>query len=309
MSLLQRSSRHRFTSETSKYYINCDELPKEPNSITNEQLLTYNRQNDVSVYKALINFSKHNKKNKHIVIKIGYKDKRIYHEFNIGNLLYQYKIPGFIKYICILNCDDVLKDSPKTETNICTNRSSKEILLMPFINGPCIAGYKWNNQDSNIIKSVLKQIILSCFYAFETIGFIHNDLHMENIFMKPTKQEIINYGDISIQLYGYKIVINDFDKSFVNLKIDTETDRKTYIARNSSGYWNDLKRVFHEISIVMIDNNIRIPIIDEIIQFIGKSLDKKTDYKKSLDLLEMINNIVLISQPKYQSFTYDPNVF
>jgi hypothetical protein len=322
MSLLHRSSRHRFTSETSKYYINCDDLPKEPNSITNEQLITYNIQNDVEIYKALINFTKHNKKNKHIVMKIGYKDKRIHHEFKIGTLLYQYKIPGFIKYICILDCDDVsLKEdtpTPKPDQHVCTNRESKEILLMPFIHGHCIANFTWREQDSNIMKSLLKQIFFSCYVAFEIIGFIHNDLHMENVFMKPTKQEFIHYGEnIAIKTYGYKIVINDFDKSFViptlmqqNTEgVDSENIRRTYLIQNSSGFWKDLKRVFLELSIVMIDNDILIPIINKILVFIDKCLEKNTDYKRSFELLDMIDAVVLVAQPKPNSFVYDPNVF
>jgi hypothetical protein len=316
MSLLHRTSRHRFTSETSKYYINCDDLPREPNSITDEQLLTYNKQNDVEIYRALINYTKHNKTNKHIVMKIGYKDKRIHHEFKIGTLLYQTKIPGFIKYICILDCDDVLQDSPslkqesspKKGQNVCTNREYKEILLMPFVNGPCVTNYKWREQDGDIMKSVLKQIIFSCYAAFETIGFIHNDLHMENVFMKPTKQEFIHYGEnIAIKTYGYKIVINDFDKSFYNF---TENDIKSYLAKNSSGFWNDLKRVFLKLSIVMIDNRILVPIIDETITpFISNCLVKRMDYKKSFELLNMIDAIVLVAQQKTQSFVYDPTVF
>ena len=325
MSLLHRSSRHRFTSETSKYYINCDDLPKEPNSITNEQLITYNIQNDVEIYKALINFTKHNKKNKHIVMKIGYKDKRIHHEFKIGTLLYQYKIPGFIKYICILDCDDVsLKEdtpTPKPDQHVCTNRESKEILLMPFIHGHCIANFTWREQDSNIMKSLLKQIFFSCYVAFEIIGFIHSDLHMENIFMKPTKQEFIHYGEnIDIKTYGYKIVINDFDKSFViptlmmrqntSSAIDTENIRRTYLAQNSSGFWKDLERVFLELSIVTNNNNIRVAIINEIIlPFISKSISKKTDYKKSFEILNMIDSVVLVAEPKPNSFVYDPNIF
>ena len=374
MSLLHRTSRHRFTSETSKYYIDCsklgpnpilnctmktpkasssdcDNLPKEPNSITDEQLLTYNKQNDVEIYRALINYTKHNKTNKHIVMKIGYKDKRIHHEFKIGTLLYQTKIPGFIKYICILDCDDVLQDSPslkqesstkfvKTHSlddspdslrssvasspkkgkfeHLCTNREYKEILLMPFVNGPCVTNYKWREQDGDIMKSVLKQIFFSCYAAFETIGFIHNDLHMENVFMKPTKQEFIHYGEnIAIKTYGYKIVINDFDKSFViptlmrqNTEgIEPENFRRTYLAKNSSGFWLDLKRVFLELSIVMIDNNILVPMLNKIITFIDNCLGKNLDYKKSFELLNMIDAIVLVAQPKPTSFVYDPNVF
>ena len=304
---LQRSSRHRFTSETSKYYINCDELPKEANSITNEQLITYNRQDDVEIYKALIDFSKYNKKNKHIVIKIGYKDKRIYHEFHIGTLLYKSKIPGFIKYICVLSCDDVEQSTTKGEhNNICTNRTNKEILLMPFIHGSAVANRKWSIEDINIIKSVLKQIILSCFHAFDTIGFIHNDLHMENVFMKSTTQSAIHYGELATATYGYKIVIMDFDKSFVNT-----TQNSEYNKQYTYKHWNDMERVFLEFSIVMLDNGLQIPTIYEnIIPFIVIASIDEIDYKSSLDLLDMIDNITIVLRPKLQApASYNPNIF
>jgi hypothetical protein len=91
--------------------------------------------------------------------------------------------------------------------------------------------------------------------------------------------------------------------------VDSENIRRTYLIQNSSGFWKDLKRVFLELSIVMIDNYILIPIINKILVFIDKCLEKNTDYKKSFELLDMIDAVVLVAQPKPNSFVYDPNVF
>ena len=73
MIIRKLQKRHYKTHCGTKYFINCSDIQKEENSVIPEQILK--NKDDISIIKAVMNFSKHIKKNKHMVIKIAHKTK------------------------------------------------------------------------------------------------------------------------------------------------------------------------------------------------------------------------------------------
>jgi len=267
-----------------KYFIDCSNITSESESIIPDEILK--NIDNISIIKAVINYTKYVKKNKHIVIKISHKDKTNKKEYGIGKTLKN--IPGFIKYICLFNCFDdtynyieINKNVPK---KICTadniGNNDNHVLIMPYINNYSMRNYKWSLENTHILKSLLKQCIISLMYAYLEHGFLHNDLHLDNIMFKKTKTDHIKYKDMEIETKGYKIIIMDFDLSFIDVNRDEGIEY----------YWSNLINLFSRIDFDLIDTII--PLNNNVItSFINKAKIKNYDPKKTVELLDLIDKL------------------
>ncbi len=136
-----------------KYFIDCDNIS--PKSFTLENIIK--NKNSISILHAILDYTKHTKKNKHIVIKIAHKSKTNLKEYEISKKLQN--INGFIKYICLFKCyDDTYKfiiNNNKLPDNICSATNLEEndniILISPYIKYGSIRDYKWNITNTNIL--------------------------------------------------------------------------------------------------------------------------------------------------------------
>lgn len=152
-----------------------------------------------------------------VIIKIG-DSEDILNEYNISKVLY--KIKGFVKYICFFECADDFRNIPSnTREYICKGvGNSMKVIIMPHFPLGSLAQYNWAQDNIHIFKSCIKQSILSYLSAFYKERIIHNDFHAANILLKTTKSSYIEYdipeiGTISLQTYGMRIWIIDFEKS------------------------------------------------------------------------------------------------
>ena len=299
MKIIKLNKKHYKINGGSKYFIDCS--VSDSNYIIPTDFLKNTR--DISILKAVINYSKFIKKNKHIVIKIAHKDKTNKKEYDISEKLKT--INGFIKYTCLFNCFDdtfnYIDINKQIPEKICTaenkNDYNNNILIAPYINLGSIRNYKWTLENIYILKSLLKQCVISLMEAYINYGFLHNDLHLDNILFKKTKMENIKYKDIELKSEGYKIVIMDFDSSFIGVDINKEIQI----------YWNDLYNVFCRIKFDLI--KIIIPINNNIIlNILEYNISKSINPNKTLDLLELIDKLEF-SLPKSTPLKYNPNVF
>ena len=115
-------------------------------------------------------------------------------EFNIGQELFNHKLLGFIKYICLFSCYDTTNEdnipikatdsATKIDSKICqtehTEKNLKKVIVMPYIQKGSIENFIWNSENVIILKNILIQSVISLAIAYDTIEFLHGDLHLLN---------------------------------------------------------------------------------------------------------------------------------
>lgn len=234
----------------SKYYIDCSVYQRNPKAIQTKMLLRNIPKQDVTIIRAVAMDDTIHKKNKQIVLKISPFSQK---EYEIGELLYQHKISGFIRYLCIFSCyDDTSISAPRISaekssslsfTNpICqashTKENIKNVLIMSFIRDGSIDKFPWNAENIPIFKNLLMHTVLSLAMAYSTLGFIHGDLHLGNVLLKQTKQSQIVYtiaeNTIPLETMSYKIILMDFEKARSFTKAQTSITTIT-------PFWRDIE--------------------------------------------------------------------
>jgi len=221
-----------------KVLINCKDI-----SYYKLKEFLYTSKNEQSV---VINALYDN--NVDIVLKFGILNY-IEKEYNISKELYE--LPNFIRYFCIIECNDQIKNIINHKETISNYKmchygsNSVGILVMKHYKLGCIYNYDWNESNVNILKNVLHQVSFAIIYAYETKGFIHGDLHCGNILLKPKKDSVVKYGDKQLEINTLQVIIMDYEKSKIN-----EKDKIHYVI-------NDIKKLFSSIDIM---SNIKIKI-------------------------------------------------
>lgn len=130
---------------------------------------------------------------------------------------------------CIDNICNIFNNKNKiSEYKICHYGDKKVgILVMKYYNLGCIDNYPWNKNNFSLLKNIIKQVIFAIIYAYNIVGFIHEDLHSGNILLKPKRNDIIKYNGKILILEEFEVVIMDFEKS----KLD-QKDKITDLIRN-----------------------------------------------------------------------------
>jgi hypothetical protein len=106
------------------------------------------------------------------------------------------------------------------------------VILMPYFPLGSIAKYTWNPDNVVLLRSCLKQVMLSVISIFCNHGIIHGNFHTGNILLRPTKQSVIKYdisgvGQFEVPTYGIRTLIMDFEHSRV---VETSTKDDNIIA-------------------------------------------------------------------------------
>jgi hypothetical protein len=86
-------------------------------------------------------------------------------------------------------------------------------IVMPYYSLGDLHKQLWKRETLNQLKNILAQTSYAVLYAFETCGFVHNDLHLYNILIRKTKKKQLHYGDIGLDIDTYYAIIMDFEKS------------------------------------------------------------------------------------------------
>ncbi len=317
MNSLER--KHHKYDGANKYHIDCKALEKNHNIIPIIFEKVIKNKNDVTVLESILkNNTSITEVNKNIVVKIGKVNKTIEKEYMIGKILEKNKLHGFINYICLFSCYDNTYENIESKINqaLCSEKNEednlKTVLIMPYIQEGSIRRFKWNVDKYDALKSILMQTIMSVFIAYQVCGFLHNDMHLDNILIKKTKKESIEYNyfleddkksNISIKTHGYKIVIMDFENAMLVVK-----------NRDSvSTYWNNILNMISRLHYDLKNKDgDRVAIIDltNITSFIEKQENSKGSVMNTIKLLDMVRNIKLVSREQIKSkLVYDPNIF
>lgn len=305
MNRLER--KHHKPDGANKYHINCNMLERTPSMIPVILDKVIQNKNNITILESIINDKNITSKQKHIVVKIGNINKRIENEFMIGKFL-KNNLSGFIKYMCLFTCHDDIYQ--KIDTNnikslsLCNakkeDENMKAILVMPFISEGSIRNFKWNPDKYNVLKSIIQQTIMSVFMAYQKYGFLHNDMHLDNILVKKTKKETIDYENRKIKTYGYKIVIMDFESSLINVEHSV----------GNMAYWQNLLNMLSRLNFDITNKDgdtVHLDNLNNITGHIIQQQNMKSSAFNSIKLLDMIDNakIKIIETPKFKA--YDPN--
>ena len=193
-------------------------------------------------------------KYKSLVIKIG--SNKLNNEYIIGEKLNTLNLPTFLRFNNILHCntDDAVDDAVDNDDSKLINT----ILVMPYMKLESIYNYNWNTNNFNILKNVIKHIVMSILYARYKIGFIHCNLHRGNILVKQTTKETISYGELGeVNLLGYMPIIMDYDMSFIKYEVDIyELDIYDDLFRIIICLCQDLKIVFDTSGFIILVYNL-----------------------------------------------------
>lgn len=212
--LYKLASAPKSKSNSYKYKLNCQEKITKDTPSTDEwlELLKYidHQSDSVKIFEAMLN------KTKTIIVKVGL-GTNIVHEYNIwSNTLSKLNLPTFISFYCYFSCLDSFKNIP-LQKGLCGSGSDDviSVIAMPFIHLGRIDKTKWTRENIDSYKSVLKHVVCTILYAFETFMFTHNDMHFGNILLKKTKKKEIVYGEhMTLPIVnGYIPVIMDFERS------------------------------------------------------------------------------------------------
>lgn len=199
------------------------------------ELLYKSMDNNAIIIKELYD------KKKDIVLKVGYQSA-INKEYDIAEILKDLYaddispsssksklLPGFISYYCKFMCNDdiinIINNRHMLINYKMCNDGNKpiEILIMNYYNLGSIGDYKWNMENFLILKNVLKQTVFAILYAYEKKGFIHGNLHIGNVLLKPKKKNEIYYDKKKLLVNTFEVRIMDFEKSKINIKNDFMT--------------------------------------------------------------------------------------
>ena len=100
--------------------------------------------------------------------------------------------------------------------------------------------YELMTKETDTQKHVawLTQVMFALAYAQRTFGFVHNDLHSNNIMYVPTTKEYFYYnlaGSLyRVPTYGYLIKLIDFERGVASIRVTGMKDSKFFMSDHFS---------------------------------------------------------------------------
>ncbi len=291
---------NKFTTPVENKYSICGKISKQ--SIIIEEVIRKFNKNDISILIASIPKIEELDASS-VVVRIGNTNKTIESEFSTGEIIQH--IPGFISNYtlwCHFTCkanNDIEPNLPVCSTS--TDAPHASVLIMKYITGGSVLHFRWDPHHYPLLKSITQQVIMSLLLAYHYHGFIHNDIHCNNILLQETNEKTITYTlpgnkSITIPLHGFKSVIMDFDSSLLtNPSTNTSHDYFLYsiqdlIARVST----ELKNTNKE--------RITFDCYSNTINFISSYLQKKSyTQKDKLYYFEVLHIIPYIENSNIQT--------
>jgi len=164
-----------------------------------------------------------------------------------------------------------------------------KVLIMEYAIDGSFGLYNWSLDDIEIIKSCVKQLIVSLVDAYIKIGFVHNDLNNNNYVLKKTKNKDLKYN-INGKEIIIQIPLNGFETAIMDLE-DCE------IEQNINIFIYSLKKLFNRIddtySIKNIWEKYSLKIDILMIKLRDLSMDDKTKNielaMRVLEILDILN--------------------
>ena len=203
MELIKDKQTRSTNRSSNKYFLDFCNKKVIGDKNTRDWLITKNLLLDQKVIEGVM----YNKEK--VVIKIGNKED-MDKDYQINQNLRNYR--GFVRYICQFSCQDDLKKykyedgSWSGQDGFCevNGKNRTNAIIMPYYDLSSMFKYKWNRMNFDIFRKLLKEIVEILIRCNSEIGFLHNDIHLDNIMIRNTKS-------------GLKADIIDFEKSTIDM--------------------------------------------------------------------------------------------
>jgi serine/threonine protein kinase len=302
--MIKSLDRRRYkTGGSDKYYVDCSNYAENADDIHIDGILK--ETTDVSVLRAVATDDTIRRKHRHIVVKIDRANQTNRKEYDIGERLFRMRIPGFMRYVCVFPCFDA---APHQESGrICraepSEKNEKDVLVMPYLSEGSLASHSWDESNVLLLKSLLVQTVMSALIAYTTLGFVHNDLHLDNVLLRRTKKMTLDYHvggkQYSVATMGYNTVITDFGNSMVSVH-----------TKDQRFFWYDLLNVFSRINLDLPLSHGRKIVWedDRVIAFVKRARDTDAPPLKAVHLIDIISQTAF-RYDAVPSTTYDPHVY
>lgn len=234
------------------------------------------------------------RKNSRVVAKIG-TALTLAKEYRIGAVLRE--IPGFIHFIRMMQCpDDVRRYQQDKHATVCSYAPQDvphSVIIMPYMAHGSFRNCAWHTKDVRVFQSCMKQLIVSLYCAFTRYGFLHTDIHLDNVLLKPTKKGRLVYNDaLSVPVHGLQVCIMDFENAFMPVDV-TETRH----------FHTDVSRILSDINYTM---RLRFDTQQEFGMYVARCM-YANDPIDLARLLAYVDGITGIEQDKVNVLQYDPN--
>lgn len=205
----QSSSPSQYISK--KFKVSC-QPPTAPWLRLNEHL--HRTDQNVGLLTAIMD-GKHD-----VVVKIA-PITGIKHEYDIGFVLNG--IPNYVRYYCYFTCPDSVArlfdekiELDKAELCQTSGIPDVGILVMSYYPTGNMNSYKWDAHNLVVLKNIIKQVASAVLLGYQRHGFVHNDLHLSNVLLRPSKKTSINYDGVVLETCGLYAIIVDFERSLID---------------------------------------------------------------------------------------------
>ncbi len=68
-----------------------------------------------------------------------------------------------------------------------------QVLIIEYIDGPSMKRADWRSRDILTIQSCIVQAIATALEAFLACGFVHGDLHLDNVLLAPNASPAVDF--------------------------------------------------------------------------------------------------------------------
>jgi hypothetical protein len=156
-------------------------------------------------------------KHRHVVMKIAYNDdtEEFVKDWEAFQMLKTSDIPNTIEHLCMFKCNDDIKTYIPERMPVCRVKGEMmQVLVMQHVPNGSFATFNWSTVPIEAFRSCIKQTILVALNAFVRCGFVHGDLHLDNVLVQSTNTTRISY-DVggTVDLHGLEIKWMDFEAS------------------------------------------------------------------------------------------------
>jgi serine/threonine protein kinase len=222
-----------------KYFIQCS-----PDQLHSTEFKEWKEDTKRAIFTALLNHPSIHP-HQEVVLKLQ-ESETIMKEYQYAERLKD--IHGFIRMICMIKCRDnpFHYSMPFKNKHVCKGTQQDpevSILVMPYLSMGSFRKYTGWIKHPLKFRACFLQIAWSLYEAYIHHGFIHTDIHLDNILLKRTSKKEIRYAmsPIPIPTEGLSICIMDFGNSMMPVSQE----------KNIHFFWKDIHRIVSDMKYSM----------------------------------------------------------